>query len=173
MAGLYDLTVDGDLFASDSEIALADGTTTRSSTGTVTADRSYTAASTQIRADSSIFAAETFNPLALLTFGQDLYEVPLKAAQQQTFTTTWPGGVYRLRLLYTGAPEGGWTLDIGDSQDRPLVCGIPLVTGADLLAEYRYLGFGGRLFVIAAGDPAVPPGFADLGAGTRLYFEAD
>jgi hypothetical protein len=35
----------------------------------------------------------------------------------------------------------------------PIVNGIPLVTGVDLLAQYRYLGFSGRLWVQGADNP--------------------
>ncbi|MCL7680226.1 hypothetical protein M8369_40485, partial [Klebsiella pneumoniae] len=40
-----------------------------------------------------------------------------------------------------------WCLDIMDSSGADLIKGIPLITGADLLAQYRYLGLGFSLYV--------------------------
>ncbi|HDS4945079.1 TPA: hypothetical protein QHY57_005346, partial [Klebsiella pneumoniae subsp. ozaenae] len=46
-----------------------------------------------------------------------------------------------------------WCLDIMDSTGADLIKGIPLITGANLLAQYRYLGLGFSLYV-NCDDPA-------------------
>ena len=68
------------------------------------------------------------------------------------------------------ADQGGWILDIADGNNTPIVSGIPLVTGADLLAQYAYLGIGGSLYVSNPNDPGASPTFGSLGDTSSLYF---
>ncbi|MDR3488822.1 MAG: hypothetical protein P4M05_28455 [Bradyrhizobium sp.] len=98
-----------------------------------------------------------------------IYEIPL-SPNPQTMSITLAGVVYQLRFHYANVREGGWLLDISDNLGNPLVCGIPLVTGVDLLAQYAYLGIGGVLFVKSDGDPDAVPTFDDLGVTSHLYF---
>ncbi|MNT70290.1 hypothetical protein D3C72_2086560 [compost metagenome] len=64
-------------------------------------------------------------------------------------------------------------LDIADANNAPLVSGIPLVTGVDLLAQFRHLGFAGRLWVQGADNPDDVPTYEDLGIGSHLYWVTD
>lgn len=76
-------------------------------------------------------------------------------------------------MAYQEAPDGGWILDILNSSDkpgRPIVCGIPLVTGANLLEQYSHLGISGELWVATDADPDAVPTFDNLGQAGRLYF---
>ena len=100
-----------------------------------------------------------------------VYEIPL-SPQPQRMTIALAGTTYRFRFHYANVDQGGWLLDIGDSNGNPLVAGIPLVTGADLLAQFPDLGFGGKLFVLSDGDPGAVPTYDDLGVTSHLYFEA-
>lgn len=62
-----------------------------------------------------------------------------------------------------------WCLDIMDSTGADLIKGIPLITGANLLAQYRYLGLGFSLYV-NCDDPANDnPTQTDLGIKSHLY----
>ena len=99
-----------------------------------------------------------------------VYEIPL-SPQPQRMTIALAGVTYRMRFHYANVDQGGWLLDIGDANGVPLVAGMPLVTGADLLAQFPDLGFGGKLFVVSDGDPSAVPTFEDLGVTSRLYFE--
>lgn len=88
-----------------------------------------------------------------------------------TFSVTLGGTAYIFRLFYTDNAEGGWALDISTQDALPILCGIPLLPGQDLLEPYAYLaigGAGGRLIVSRQGS-SEPPGFADL-ATTHLIF---
>jgi hypothetical protein len=69
---------------------------------------------------------------------------------------------------------GSWVLDIADDIGNPILSGIPLVTGANLLSQYGYLGFGGGLYVMTTSDPDAVPTFENLGDDGLLYwtFEA-
>src|SRR5580700_1111607 len=97
------------------------------------------------------------------------FQVPLQAAPQ-TFPVTLAGIQYTLTLQFRNTVEGGWILDIGVSNNNPIVQGIPLVTGADLLAQYSHLGFKGALWVQTTNDPDEVPTFENLGTDGLLWF---
>ena len=101
-----------------------------------------------------------------------IYEIPL-SPEPQRFSISLGDIEYQLRLSYQDAPEGGWLLDISNSSDNPgapIVAGIPLVTGADLLEQYRHLGIAGELWVSTDADSDAVPTFANLGRAGRLFF---
>ncbi len=99
-----------------------------------------------------------------------LYEIPLSPTPQR-LTIALGAATYQLRVFYANTDQGGWLLDIADATGNPLACGIPLVTGADLLGQYAYLGIGGKLFVVSDADPSAVPTFANLGVGSHLLFQ--
>lgn len=96
-------------------------------------------------------------------------EIPL-AGIAERFSIALNGTTYQLTAQWRAAPLGGWFLDIADAEGVPIISGIAMVTGADLLAQYAYLGIAGgaSLFIldVAGGDSA--PAFGDLGTDTRL-----
>lgn len=97
----------------------------------------------------------------------NIYYVPLRDGPQ-TLTIALSGVVYQLRVRYSARTDL-WVLDIADADGNSMVRDIPMVTGCDLLAQYRHLGFGGALVVRNAttgGDD--PPQFDDL-PGALLY----
>lgn len=101
--------------------------------------------------------------------GYTAYRIPLNPPQ--TTLVALPTGVsYQFKLQYQNAVMGGWFLDISDNAGNALVQGIPLVTGADLLAQYEYLGIGGELWVQNDADPDAVPSFTNLGGACGLYF---
>ena len=100
------------------------------------------------------------------------FEIPLIAAPQ-ILSIQLGGTTYTLTVTYKDTNEGGWILDIADSQGNPIVSGIPFVTGADLLAQYSYLGFGGQLYVQSDTDPDSVPTFQNLGQSSHLYWVPD
>lgn len=97
------------------------------------------------------------------------YEVPLLAAQAQSFSVSLNQLDYNLRVLWNVAANC-WVLDIANSDDTPLVSGIPLVTGVDLLSQYAYLGIGGSLFALTDVDTDAVPTYENLGQSSHLYF---
>lgn len=98
-----------------------------------------------------------------------VFKVPL-SPQPQKFSIELGGTTYNLRFFWNDAPEGGWSMNINDFNDDPIVQGIPLVVGADLLAQYAYLGFPGALFINTDFDPLAPPTFSNLGIQSNLLF---
>ena len=94
--------------------------------------------------------------------------IPL-IASPQTFTITLAGVLYSMRVIFCDDLNGGWILDIGDSGGVPILCGIPLKTGTNLLNQYDYLALGGALMVVLTGNE-ISIGFNDLGSNAQLYF---
>lgn len=98
-----------------------------------------------------------------------IFQVPVQTTGQ-VFTITLSGVIYTFTLLYRNVDQGGWVLDIGDANNNPIVQGIPLVTGTDLLAQYVYLGFVGGLYVQTTTDPDAVPTFTNLSVDSQLYY---
>lgn len=96
------------------------------------------------------------------------YEIPL-SAQQQTFRVQLAGITYRLSVRWNGM-QGIWFIDIDTDAGAPIVHGIPMITGADLLGQYQHLGLGGGLYVLTDGDPDALPTYDGLGTASKLYF---
>jgi predicted Zn-dependent protease with MMP-like domain len=100
----------------------------------------------------------------------DVFQIPLKVGTPQRFSITLGQVDYQLTLKHRDINEGGWVLDIADTSGTPILEGVPLVTGADLLAQYSHLGFGGRLWVQTLSDPDAVPTFENLGDDGLLYW---
>jgi hypothetical protein len=113
-----------------------------------------------------------------MTNPNPVLEIPL-VSPPQTFSVTLNQVAYELTVRWrnpgafsgeTLLPGAGY-LDIADANGNPIVQGIPLVTGADLLAQYEYLGIGGALFVQTDYDLNAVPTFENLGQTAHLYWQ--
>ncbi len=100
------------------------------------------------------------------------FEVPLTSANQ-TVNIAIANVSYNFRLIFCQTTDAAacWLLDISDANGLPLVCGIPLLPGADMLGQYRYLFPGFILYCFTDGNRDASPTFANLGTSSHLYFE--
>jgi hypothetical protein len=98
------------------------------------------------------------------------FRIPLSPSAHQSLTIQLAGIDYRLTLQWREAGLQGWLLDIADVNGDPIVCGIALVMGCNLLAQYSHLKFGGELWLWGGPDRSAPPTFDDLGVTKNLYF---
>ena len=98
--------------------------------------------------------------------------IPTSPEPQRFLITLAAGQTYQLVTQYRATPEAGWILDIGEPDSTPIISGIPLVTGINLLAQYQHL-IVGSLFVLSDVDMWAAPGFPDLGVSSHLYFDGD
>lgn len=96
------------------------------------------------------------------------YEIPF-SPQPQSFTIALNGGSYRLTTRWC-APMLAWTLDIADADNVPMVQGLPLVTGTDILKQLAYLGIKGSIRVQSSGEITKVPGLAELGISGLVFF---
>lgn len=94
-------------------------------------------------------------------------EIPL-SADNQIFSISLQGRQLRLRVTYRD--EAGWILDILATDDMPIITGIPLVSGVDLLAAYRHLGLTGGLYLVSEEAAQEYPTKTNLGLHSHLYF---
>lgn len=95
-------------------------------------------------------------------------EIPLSPTPQRFFASM--AGVTRRLTFRWNVPASVWIMDISDQNDVPILAGVPLITGADLLGQYGYLGLGGMLIAQTNSDPGMPPGRLNLGQDGKLYF---
>jgi len=95
-------------------------------------------------------------------------EIPL-TAEPQKFSITLAGVSYQLVLKWN-VPANCWVLDIYSEAGVAILAGVPLVTGANLLAQYDYLNFGGELICESAFNLNAVPTFSNLGSTSHVYF---
>lgn len=100
------------------------------------------------------------------------FEIPL-SPKNQRFSIILAGVAYVLRFLYnqTLDENASWILDISDADGNPIVCGIPVVTGEDMLVQYKYLGINIVLFCFTDGDATAIPTAQNLGISSHVYFQ--
>lgn len=96
------------------------------------------------------------------------FEIPTQPAPQK-YTITLGGNDYRVTQRWCG-PAACWVLDIADSSDVKIVCGVPMVTGGDLLEQFEYLGLGGALIAQTDHNTDAVPTFENLGSTGHLYY---
>jgi len=89
----------------------------------------------------------------------------------QRFTISLSGTNYILVSRWNDAPEAGWILDFYDQESNPILMNVPLVTGANLLSQYEYLGIPGLLYVVSDGDDYAVPTIDNLGFGADVLYE--
>ncbi len=86
------------------------------------------------------------------------------------FQIVLDGVTFIMQTYYRDAPEAGWMMDIeGAASGDVFARGIPLITGADLLEQYKYL-FSGQLWVVSEGADDSVPTYDSLGVKHRLLY---
>jgi hypothetical protein len=97
-----------------------------------------------------------------------VFEIPLTPAAQ-SLRTSLNGVYYNLTLVWNSV-SNNWNLDIEDDLGNNILCGLPLVSGINLLDQLGYLGFSGFLVAQTDNDTGVPPTYNNLGSHGHLYF---
>ena len=99
-------------------------------------------------------------------------EVPLISVPQR-FGISINNVGYVLQVAWCWPCEC-WMMDIYDGATlTPILQGIPFVTGADLLAQFQHLGFGGHMIVQSDYDTLAMPTFTNLGSLSHLFWVPD
>lgn len=99
-----------------------------------------------------------------------VYEVPTQP-QATTQTVTLNGIIYKLTFQWC-APANCWVVSVADQSGNRIADSLPMVTGADLLAQLEYLdiGSGGALVVQSDNNPDLVPNYQTLGSTGHLFF---
>jgi len=96
-----------------------------------------------------------------------VFRVPVPA-RPVTFTIPL-GGIQYNWQTYWLVPMECWVVNIADSRGNPLINGIPLVPGLNLLGQFGYV-IDGTLFVRSDHDPDAIPDFTHLGITGHVFF---
>lgn len=96
------------------------------------------------------------------------YELPLTPNAQQFFIVL--GLIQYSVTVRWCAPSSCWNMDLAQADGTPILYGVPLVTGTDLLGQYRHLGIVGEMRVQSDGDLNRTPQYHELGVDGHLYF---
>jgi hypothetical protein len=115
---------------------------------------------------SPTIAAHFSVPITTVT---KVFEIPLVSVPQK-FQIAIGGTNYQLGVWWCW-PMECWMMDLilADTNTQ-LLMGFPLVTGADLLQQYAYLGLPGQLIVQTDADVLAAPTFDNLGQLAHLYY---
>lgn len=102
----------------------------------------------------------------------DVYEIPLSKGAQQ-FSCKLGNDTYKLRLMWRTANEGGWILDIlEETTEEPVIAGILVSLGNDLLSPYQHMGLG-HLVALLDSKTVGYPTYDDMGDLLKLYWRGD
>lgn len=105
---------------------------------------------------------------ALTSSNSVSYVIPL-VPQNQEFYVSLNGTTYHLKVKWNSFQQS-WSLYIEDDQQNPILSGVPLVTGCDLLEQFAYLGLGGAMVVQSSNNPDEVPDYTSLGSTGNLFF---
>ncbi len=100
-------------------------------------------------------------------------KVQFRADETHAQQTVELDGVQFRFDTYTNRNDGMWYLDIRDALGEPVLLGLALVVGVDLLAQYRHLDVpAGALFVHDYAGPREDPGLTSfIDREAALYYQ--
>lgn len=97
------------------------------------------------------------------------YEFPLRPEAQQM--TIQLGEVeYVVRFGWCDAPDGGWFIDMTALDGAPLIRGLPLTAGENVLQQFDHFGIPGEIRVQTDNDELVEPTYGNLGSNGKVLF---
>lgn len=97
-------------------------------------------------------------------------EFPLIPASAQEMTITLGNKEYTIRFAWCDSPEGGWFMDLYDLQLNPMIRGIPLTAGENVLQQFDYLEMPGEIRVQVDENPLLEPSFENFGIAGKVVF---
>lgn len=100
---------------------------------------------------------------------EQVFRIPLEPAPQRFAIEL--SGVPLLVVCRWNEAMTNWELELLDGETEvSLVASLPLVTGADLLAQHPHLGIPGQLLVSGQGEEETTPTLENLGSTVDLYY---
>lgn len=100
---------------------------------------------------------------------EKLFRIPL-INEPQTFEINLSGGAYVI-ICRWNEEMPAWQICMKNAiTNQLLLTCLPLITGVDLLAQYKHLGIPGRLFCYTEGNADAPPTLENLGVEGQLYY---
>jgi len=77
---------------------------------------------------------------------------------------------YTVRFGWGATTDGGWFIDLSDVDGNPILMGLPLTAGENVLQQFDYLGIPGEIRVQTDGNVLVEPTYANLGSNGQVLF---
>lgn len=93
-----------------------------------------------------------------------IYEIPLNYGNQK-FNIKLGTAQYKLQLIYRAEQ---WYLDIFDTAENPLIAGLPMLVGDNLLAQHQHI-IKGALYVLNTNEDE-SQAFSDLNTRIKLFW---
>ena len=75
----------------------------------------------------------------------------------------------KIRLVWNSIMSC-WVLDLLEEDGTPFLTGIAVVTGCNLVEQFKYLGLEGRLIAQTLNETDAVPTYENLGTNGLLYF---
>ena len=100
------------------------------------------------------------------------YTVPTTPRTPKRITIFLSGTEYTLRFTWNSIASC-WILDVSNASGEPLLSGVPIVTGADLLEQFQYVGIYGQMIAQTDNDPGAVPTFDNFGDTSHLFYLSD
>lgn len=95
-----------------------------------------------------------------------LFEIPL-SSNNQKFNIQLGGSPFKLRFIYR---IDAWFVDVLDTSENPLVMGLLMCPGINLLEQYQHILQGA--FYVTNSNKDEAQGYLDLGTKIKLYWES-
>ena len=97
-----------------------------------------------------------------------VFQIPLTNQNQRVQTSLL--GITYILIVRWNALAGLWYLDINDVNNKPILNGLPMTAGVDLLKQFKHLGIGGYLVAQNVNAPNEPIAYTGLGVTGFLLF---
>lgn len=98
----------------------------------------------------------------------NVFLIPV-ARRAQRFQIALSDKRYTIQIRWN-RPNQAWVMDISDEKSEVVANGIMVVSGADLLNQLNYLGFGGAIIAQSTLDVMAIPTYEGLGTTDWLYY---
>lgn len=96
-------------------------------------------------------------------------EFPLRP-EAQVMTIDLASVLYTVRFGWSDTPDGGWFIDLRTYEGVPLIMGLPLTAGENVLQQFDYLGIGGEIRAETDGNVLIEPTYDNLGSNGKILF---
>ena len=97
-----------------------------------------------------------------------VYLIPLSSGMQ-SFGASLGEKTIQIRLMWREAEGGGWFMDLLETDGDPILSGIAVRCGHNLLGQYPHLGLG-KMQIMVDNDDTIALSYSDMGKNVQLYW---
>ena len=89
--------------------------------------------------------------------------------QPEIFKISLDGVRYNVKKYWNDYAQY-WVMDFSDVNNNKLLSGVPLVSGVDILGQFKHLGLTGDLRIISDDGLSVEADYDTIGIKSHLYW---